>query len=228
MATLMYAVLVAMTSGSLTLLQDVSALTDNEAALQLRVTKATNPFLSTLAAPGEAQFLTVLKPCSILLPHVHQRANEFYSVIFGTMDGGISQENGAAQDITFQVEPGEVMVVPQGLLHHNHNAQCTPNVFLQTFSSSDPGAINVVGALAAMGDGSDAGLEAMKASGTDRVDASPQGAFALDQKCLKECHFPDTGAPNDGLDDLPEDFRALYGLATMVEKENNWATGKQP
>ena len=63
--------------------QDVSAVTDNAAVLQQRVTKATNPFLATLAEPGEAQFLTVLKPCGILLPHVHQRANEFYSVIFG-------------------------------------------------------------------------------------------------------------------------------------------------
>ena len=63
--------------------QDVSAVTDNAAVLQQRVTKATNPFLSTLAEPGEAQFLTVLKPCGILLPHTHQRANEFYSVIFG-------------------------------------------------------------------------------------------------------------------------------------------------
>ena len=64
--------------------QDVTAVTDNAAVLQQRVTKGTNPFLSTLAEPGEAQFLTVLKPCSILLPHTHQRANEFYSVIFGT------------------------------------------------------------------------------------------------------------------------------------------------
>ena len=59
-------------------------MTDNAAVLQQRVTKGTNPFLSTLAEPGEAQFLTVLKPCGILLPHTHQRANEFYSVIFGT------------------------------------------------------------------------------------------------------------------------------------------------
>ena len=64
-------------------LQDVTAVTDNAAVLQQRVTKGTNPFLSTLAEPGEAQFLTVLKPCGILLPHTHQRANEFYSVIFG-------------------------------------------------------------------------------------------------------------------------------------------------
>ena len=63
--------------------QEVSAVTDNAAVLQQRVTKGTNVFLSTLAEPGEAQFLTALKPCGILLPHTHQRANEFYSVIFG-------------------------------------------------------------------------------------------------------------------------------------------------
>lgn len=56
---------------------------DNEAALQLQVQKANNPFLSTLANQGVTQFLTFQKPCSILLPHVHQRANEFYSVVFG-------------------------------------------------------------------------------------------------------------------------------------------------
>ena len=65
--------------------QDVTAVTDNAVVLQQRVTKGTNPFLSTLAEPGEAQFLTVLKPCGILLPHVHPRANEFYSVIFGEL-----------------------------------------------------------------------------------------------------------------------------------------------
>ena len=58
-------------------------MTDNAAVLQQRVTKASNPFLSTLSAPGESQFLTVLKPCGILMPHWHLRANEFYSVIFG-------------------------------------------------------------------------------------------------------------------------------------------------
>ena len=56
---------------------------DNAAVLQLQVTKGQNQFLSTLAEPGLAQFLTALKPCSILLPHVHPRANEFYSIIFG-------------------------------------------------------------------------------------------------------------------------------------------------
>jgi hypothetical protein len=68
---------------SVAAVQEVRAITDNAAALQLRVDKGSNQFLSTLAEPGEAAFLTVLKPCSILLPHVHQNAHEFYTVLFG-------------------------------------------------------------------------------------------------------------------------------------------------
>jgi hypothetical protein len=59
------------------------ALTDNDAALQQRVTVANNPFLATLSTPGQAQFLTAQKPCSILLPHNHQKASEFYTILFG-------------------------------------------------------------------------------------------------------------------------------------------------
>jgi hypothetical protein len=73
--------------------------TDNAAAIQLQVTKAQVPFLSTLAAPGLAQFLTVLKPCSILLPHNHQRANEFYSVLFGTFSPFMSTIRSALPSI---------------------------------------------------------------------------------------------------------------------------------
>lgn len=58
---------------------------DNAAVLQLQVDKGANQFLSTLPTPGSAQFLTALKPCGILLPHVHQRATELYSVIFGAI-----------------------------------------------------------------------------------------------------------------------------------------------
>jgi hypothetical protein len=60
-----------------------SKVNNNEAVLQIQVTKQENPFLSTLAKDGQAQFLTLLKPCGILLPHVHQRSNEFYSVLLG-------------------------------------------------------------------------------------------------------------------------------------------------
>ena len=73
------------------------------------------------------------------------------------MDAGIAQENCVTQNITFQVGPGEVFVVPQATVHYNYNNQCTPNLFMQSFSTNDPGAINVVGALAALRDGSNSG-----------------------------------------------------------------------
>ena len=140
----------------------------------------------------------------------------------GIMDAGISQENGAAQDITFEVNPGEVFVVPQGLLHHNHNNQCIPNVYLQSFTSSDPGALNVINALATMRDGSDAGFDAIKASGAVDIVGSDLAAFQLDQHCLKRCGFPETGAPGDGLDDLPDDFKVLFGLDVKKEDDKKY------
>jgi hypothetical protein len=130
----------------------------------------------------------------------------------GTMDAGISQENGVAQNITFLVEPGEVFVVPQGLLHHNHNRQCIPNVFLQTFTSSDPGALNVIGALSAINMVGEAGKAAIAASGVTLAALNPSGPFALDQACLKECGYPATGAPGDGLEELPVELAVLFGI----------------
>jgi hypothetical protein len=131
----------------------------------------------------------------------------------GTHTAGIAQENTFLQNITFDVNPGEVFVAPQGLLHHNHNQECTPNVFIQTFSNADPGAaLNVIGALAAFNAAGGDAAAAMIASGADSIATSKQGAFALDQACLKRCDFPETGAPDDGLKDLPDEFRRLFGL----------------
>ena len=140
----------------------------------------------------------------------HSAEHEFCDV--GTQNSGISQENGAAQDITFDANPGSVFVVPQGLMHFNHNRECIPNVFFQSFTSADPGAINIIGALAALRDGGEAGAAAIAASGASLIEASPLGSFALDQECLAMCGFPATGAPGDGLQDLPDAFRVLFGL----------------
>ena len=128
------------------------------------------------------------------------------------MNAGISQENGGAQDIVFDVNPGEVFTVPQGLMHFNHNQECFPNVFFQTFNNADPGALNVVGALAALKGNKPNGRAAIKASGAARIRASPFGAFGLDKKCLKRCGFPRSGAPGDGLTDLPQEFKNMFGL----------------
>jgi hypothetical protein len=128
------------------------------------------------------------------------------------MSAGIAQENNSLQNITFTVNPGEAFVVPQGLFHYNHNKECEPNAFFQTFDSADPGALNVIGALASFGKSGEDGAAAMLASTAEGVKASEYGAFALDQGCLARCRFPTTGADGDGLGQLPEVIKALFGL----------------
>jgi hypothetical protein len=63
-----------------------------------------------------------------------------------------------------------------------------------------------------MREGSAAGEAAIIASNSEFVEASPQGTFALDQVCLKRCGFPESGAPGDGLAELPDHFKVLFGL----------------
>lgn len=70
----------------------------------------------------------------------------------------------------------------------------------------------MIGAISSLNIGGEAGAAAIVASGADAIMASPEGAFALDQVCLKRCGFPTTGAPDDGLADLPATFKALFGL----------------
>ena len=128
------------------------------------------------------------------------------------MSAGVAQENGALQNITIPINPGEVFVVPKGLLHFNHNQECEPLVFLQTFNNADPGAINMIDAFAAFNGAGEDGRLAIEASGAQSVEASPQGAFGLDQKCLKRCKLPETGAPGNGLEGLPAAFMAMAGM----------------
>lgn len=138
-------------------------------------------------------------------------ADELRLLLAGTQNVGIAQENGALQNITFQVKPGEVFVVPQGLLHYNHNNQCIANVFFQTFNSADPGALTVTNAIASLGASGADGLAAVIASTAQNVKLSQLGAFALDRACLRRCGFGRRGAPGNGLQSLPDAISALLG-----------------
>ena len=130
-------------------------------------------------------------------------------VCTGKMGAGIAQENLAEQNITFSVNPGEVFIAPQGLLHYNHNQECEPLAFLQFFNSNDAAALNVIGALAMFTKNPD-GTASMIASTANQVQASPQMAFALDQQCLARCGLPATGA-EDGFAGMPKDIAVLFG-----------------
>ena len=139
-------------------------------------------------------------------------AKGFERTFAGVMSAGIAQENGpdSAQNVTFSVAPGEVFIAPQGLLHYNHNQECSGLAFLQFFNSNDAAAVNIINALAALGK-VPYGDAAIRASTADSIKASEFMAFALDPVCLETCHFPATGAPGDGFDGVPKEIKALFG-----------------
>jgi len=180
---------------------------NNAAGFQLQADKTPFPILSTLPNGGSSFFLTALKPCGIILPHVHMRATEQYIMITGTMTAGIAEENGGRQNVTFTVGPGQSFLVPQGLLHYNTNKGCTPIVFVQMFNSADGGTINVINSLAALRGVDNATISS---SGAGGVTASPQGAFGLDQACLASCGLSSSGGD---FSRLSGEMSAFLGLA---------------
>jgi len=184
------------------------ALVENPAVRQLQADKTPFPILATLPNGGSSFFITALKPCGLLLPHVHQRATEQYIIISGVMGAGLSEENGGRQNVTFDVSPGQSFLVPQGLVHFNANKGCTPLVFLQAFNHADPGAINIIGALASL---KGADNQTLAASNAGSITASPQAAFALDPVCLSRCGLTSTGGD---LSKLSSELQALMGLST--------------
>jgi oxalate decarboxylase/phosphoglucose isomerase-like protein (cupin superfamily) len=190
---------------------------DNAAALQLQLDKGAQPFLSTLPAPGSAQFLTALKPCGILAPHIHPRGTEIYSVIYGNITAGIAQENNAAQNISFSVGPGEIVAVPQGLLHFNYNGQCSSSVFFQSFNNGDPGTITVGNALAALGGVAPGSLQGLGAAYIFATNTG-LGSFAIDGQCLQRCNLPSSGGT---LNDVPDNIKVMLGLPASTPSSAN-------
>lgn len=66
------------------------------------------------------------------------------------------------------------------------------------------------GASATAGGGGGPGAAAIRASGASSLRASPQGAFALDTECLARCRLPPNGGDLSG---LPPAFQTLFGLS---------------
>lgn len=184
------------------------SMVDNAAGRQLQADKTPFPILSTLPNGGSSFFITALKPCGIILPHVHMRATEQYVMISGTMNAGISEENGGRQNVTFTVGPGQSFLVPQGLLHFNANKGCTPIVFIQMFNNADAGTISVVGALAAL---KEVDYSTIAASNASSATPSPLGAFALDPTCLSSCGLTSAGG---GFSKLSGEMQAFVGLTS--------------
>ncbi|KAH7351482.1 RmlC-like cupin domain-containing protein [Pyrenochaeta sp. MPI-SDFR-AT-0127] len=119
-------------------------------------------FLSTinnfpaLGATGLAQAVGFVNPCAINTPHWHPRANEFLTVVqgslvgallleddsgFGNVVGGAEPAVGPLRQISTTLSNYTGMLFPKGLIHWQFNPECEPAVFVAGFDVSDPGRV---------------------------------------------------------------------------------------
>jgi len=96
-----------------------------------------------LSGEGLAYTLITMEACGVNLPHVHPRATELaFYISGGVMRFGFTEENGG-RAIVNDIMPGQVVVVPQGLIHYAQNLDCKPAQFISAFNSEDPGVLTV-------------------------------------------------------------------------------------
>ncbi|KAK9794034.1 hypothetical protein WJX73_006491 [Symbiochloris irregularis] len=101
---------------------------------------SSNPFLGTLPHGGLAQNEDIFNPCTINVPHIHPRGNEIYYVIDGVLQYGIQEETGG-RFTSGNLSAGNLVVVPQGLLHYVYNPSCSVTRLLQFWDNSDFGTV---------------------------------------------------------------------------------------
>ncbi|KUJ07438.1 RmlC-like cupin [Mollisia scopiformis] len=85
-----------------------------------------------------AMALGFIGPCGFNTPHVHPRANELFLVFEGRLNTSTMLENGGRQ-IHNMVNTLQMTIFPQGSVHMQFNPDCTPAMFVASFTGSDPG-----------------------------------------------------------------------------------------
>ena len=64
-------------------------------------------------------------------------------VIEGELRVAFVEENGGKGAVVNAISPGEVFVVPQGLIHYQQNLGCEAATFLAALNNEDPGAVTI-------------------------------------------------------------------------------------
>jgi oxalate decarboxylase/phosphoglucose isomerase-like protein (cupin superfamily) len=174
-------------------------------------------FLSTinnfpaLGSTGLAQAVGFVNPCGLNTPHWHPRANEFLTVVQGTLTGVVILENdsgfgnvvngdapiiGPLPQISAVLTNYTGMLFPKGLIHWQFNDECEPAVFVAGFDVPDPGRVE-----AARGFFSAEPDEVISASTGYSEFLTPQQIMGLRptltssftsivQSCAKKCGIP--------------------------------------
>lgn len=91
-------------------------------------------------------------PCGVLLPHVHNRANEFFLVTEGVVDFGTMIETGLFPGqpnptLTGTMEAYQGTYFPQGTVHYqmNNSPDCKTATIVTALNSEDPGVQPILG-----------------------------------------------------------------------------------
>ena len=143
--------------------------------------------LSSLAGEGVSMAYTVVKPCGLVLPHVHQRATELILVVKGTFQTAFVEENNG-RTIINTLTAGQSTFFPQGLIHQEHNIGCEEAIFVSAFSSEDPGALTVSTRMFTLPDESLQATFAEKQPVIDKLrEDLPASPAAGTAQCLKKC-----------------------------------------
>ena len=95
--------------------------------------------LPSLEEEGLAYFLFSIKPCGVILPHVHPRASELiFAISASNLTVGFIEENGG-RTILNSISSGYSAIIPKGLIHFATNAGCQDATFISALNSEDPG-----------------------------------------------------------------------------------------
>lgn len=65
-------------------------------------------------------------------------------VIKGSMRSAFVEENGGEGNVVNDLEQGDVMFYPQGLIHYQQNLGCEPVSYLGALNSEDPGIVSIM------------------------------------------------------------------------------------
>ncbi|KAM3326750.1 hypothetical protein P3S67_001876 [Capsicum chacoense] len=86
------------------------------------------------------------EPKGLIPLHTHPRATELITVLEGTIYAGflLPAENIFKSCLFSKIlKPGDVFVVPQGLVHFQYNVGRTNAVILASFNSQNPGFVMI-------------------------------------------------------------------------------------
>jgi oxalate decarboxylase/phosphoglucose isomerase-like protein (cupin superfamily) len=97
--------------------------------------------MPVLNQQGIAYVLFELKPCALILPHIHPRAGEFlYAINASKLQVGFSEENGrSSRMLVNSIKTGLAAFIPMGLIHFVMNLDCQPASFLSALNNEDFG-----------------------------------------------------------------------------------------